>query len=274
MSTYIVGDIQGCFSELQQLLELVAFDASRDELWLTGDLVARGPSSLETIRFVHSLGQAAKTVLGNHDLHLLATDAGLVKSKKKDKLDALFSAHDKEILLDWLRHQPLLLRHPEHNFIMVHAGIPPQWDTPLAEQLANEVEVKLQSDDYLTLLQHMYGNQPSHWDPLLAGFDRTRFIINAFTRMRYCYPDGSLDFSNKLDPEATKNVNLHPWFEVEVEHKDQTPIIFGHWAALMGKTGKEHIIGLDTGCVWGNTMTMLRWEDKQYYSLPCPLYCS
>lgn len=272
MATYIVGDIQGCLDELQALLSQAEFCPTKDELWLTGDLVARGPKSLETLRFVKGLGDSAKIVLGNHDLHLLAIKQGIHPEKSKDKLAALLNAPDCDELLHWLRMQPLLLRHPEFDFIMVHAGISPQWSIAQAEQLAKEIEQQLHSESYPQLLSEMYGNQPHSWSASLKGSERLRFIINVFTRMRYCFSDGSLEFDCKLAPEQIEqNKNIIPWFEVNTLDQS-SPIIFGHWAALLGNINKDDIYGLDTGCVWGNSLTMIRWQDKKLFSLVCPIY--
>jgi len=271
VATYIVGDIQGCGDELQQLLALANFDMQQDELWITGDLVARGPKSLETLRFVKALGDSAKVILGNHDLHLLATWQGIHQAKDNDKLGALLSAPDCDELLHWLRLQPLMLRHPEFDFVMVHAGISPQWTIKQAEGLALEVEAQLHGGQFKILLQKMYGNHPSSWSDTLNGDERNRFIINVFTRMRYCFLDGSLEFKNKLGPEQTDSSIMRPWFEIESVDKS-TPILFGHWAALLGKVDQEGVYGLDTGCVWGNSLTMLRWQDKKVFSLACPVH--
>jgi len=270
MATYIVGDIQGCCDELQQLLKLANFDAKKDELWITGDLVARGPKSLETLRFVKSLGTSASVILGNHDLHLLAIWQGIHQAKENDQLDALLAAPDCDELLHWLRAFPLFLRHPEFDFVMVHAGISPQWTIKQAETLALEVEAVLHSEKFKQLLENMYGNQPNSWCDSLTGEARLRFIINAFTRMRYCFLDGSLEFKNKLGPEQTDNTIMRPWFEIEGVD-NSTPILFGHWAALLGKVDKQGLYALDTGCVWGNSLTMLRWQDKKLFSLCCPI---
>jgi len=273
MAIYFVGDIQGCYDELRQLLDLAQFDPQQDQLWLTGDLVARGPKSLETMRFVKSLGSAAQTVLGNHDLHLLAVAEGIVHPKKKDHLELLLDAPDAAELLDWLRHRPLLCEHQGFDLVMVHAGVSPQWTLQQACHLANEVEKQLAADNYHALLAHMYGNDPDHWNDQLQGMDRWRFIINCFTRMRYCYPDGSLELSFKLGPDANTNPNLKPWYEVAGCHLEKkTTILFGHWAALMGHASHPRVIALDTGCVWGHSLTMLRWPDRQVFSLPCPVY--
>jgi bis(5'-nucleosyl)-tetraphosphatase (symmetrical) len=271
MATYIVGDIQGCCDELQQLLRLANFDAEKDELWITGDLVARGPKSLETLRFVKDLGESAKIILGNHDLHLLAIWQGIHQAKNNDRLTPLLNASDCDELLNWLRCQPLLLRHPEFHFLMVHAGISPQWTIKQAEQLALEVESQLRSKNFKILLQKMYGNHPNSWSDDLIGDERLRFIINVFTRMRYCFLDGSLEFKNKLGPEQTDSSIMQPWFKIDSRDKS-TPILFGHWAALLGKVDNEGLYALDTGCVWGNSLTMMCWQDKKIFSLACPVY--
>lgn len=271
MATYIVGDIQGCFEELTALLEQVNFDPQHDELWLAGDLVARGPQSLQTLRFVKSLGKQAQVVLGNHDLHLLAVAAGIMKGKKKDLTQAILQAPDKDELLHWLRQQPLIAQHPIHGFYMVHAGITPQWQVADSLRYSTEVSQWLAGDDYLSLLEQMYQNTPDAWSEDLTGIDRARFIINACTRMRYCYQDGRLDFGNKDAPANNTQQTLKPWFEIQPEQFEGVDILFGHWAALMGNTGHSNIVGLDTGCVWGNQLTMLRWQDKRLFSLPCPV---
>lgn len=274
MATYLVGDIQGCFDDLQRLLEQVEFSPKRDELWLTGDLVARGPKSLETLRFVKALGGAAQTILGNHDLHLLAVAEGISKQKRRDKLDAIFSSPDADELLHWLRYQPLLARHPRFDLVMVHAGISPQWSVKKAEVLAKEVEGWLHDDRrYHELLTHMYGNQPDRWSDDLQGIERCRFIINCLTRMRYCFDDGALDFAHKTPPAENCEPTLKPWFERKGKHlKSKTKVVFGHWAALMGQSSHKNAIGLDTGCVWGNSLTMLRWDDQALFSTPCPVH--
>ncbi|WP_435234664.1 symmetrical bis(5'-nucleosyl)-tetraphosphatase [Psychromonas sp. PT13] len=267
MATYIIGDIHGCYDELQSLLTQAQFNQNTDELWFTGDLITRGPKSLETLRFIKGLGDTAKIVLGNHDLHLLSINEGIFPNHKKDNLTPIFEAPDCNTLLTWLRFQPLMRRHPAFKFALVHAGVYPRWSLKKAEKLAKEIEVQLQSENYKQLLIDMYGGAPCSWSNNLTGIKRMRFIINAFTRMRYCLPDGSLDFKNKLSPEQTNNANLTPWYEA-ITLKPNRSILFGHWASLMGKVNKSNIYGLDTGCVWGNSLTMLRWEDKKYFSVP------
>lgn len=263
MATYIVGDIQGCFDELQLLLETVSFTPQKDTLWLAGDLVARGPKSLETLRFVRGLGDSAKVVLGNHDLHLLAVALGIHKIKSKDKTAPILEAEDRDELLHWLREQPLLAEHPE--FVMCHAGISPQWTLEQARQCASEVEACLQSEDWPWLIENMYDNQPDFWHSELTGIERYRYIINAFTRMRFCFPDGRLDMGCKLPPQEVKDNEYIPWFALEQRVLLEKSVLFGHWAALEGYDD-ANVIGLDTGCVWGGSLTMLRWEDKTFFT--------
>ncbi|MCK3657774.1 diadenosine tetraphosphatase [Pasteurellaceae bacterium Pebbles2] len=265
MATYIVGDLHGCYDELQILLEKVRFDFTQDQLYLTGDLIARGDKSLECLRFVKGLGNRAHTVLGNHDLHLLATAFGIKKAKPWDKVDAIFTAPDADELMDWLRHQPLFIHNAEQGFSLAHAGISPDWDIPTAVACAKEVEQVLQSPDYLDLLTQMYGSQPDLWSPQLQGIDRLRYIINVFTRMRFCYTDHRLDFECKL-PLTQAPQELRPWFNLDNPIFNTENIIFGHWASLVDTPTPTNIYALDTGCAWGNRMTLLRWEDKQFFT--------
>ncbi|GAD03969.1 symmetrical bis(5'-nucleosyl)-tetraphosphatase [Agarivorans albus] len=269
MATYFVGDIQGCLDELIALLKQCKFSTKKDQLWLAGDLVARGPKSLETLRFVKELGSAAQVVLGNHDLHLLAVANGIHRAKRRDKIQDLLEAPDKNELLYWLRQQPLIKKHPDFDVVMVHAGIYPKWKVSKALKLGKEVHKQLSGNDYLSLLKNMYSNEPAHWSDELVGYDRLRCIINVFTRMRYCFPDASLDFESKLPPNKNTNPNLKPWFEIPGKHLKETHIVFGHWAALMGKSKHDLVSGLDTGCVWGNHLSMLRWEDQRMYTQDC-----
>jgi len=263
VANYIVGDIQGCFDELQLLLDQVQFDPSQDRLWFAGDLVARGPKSLETLRFAYQLGEAAQVVLGNHDLHLLSVALGNHPAKRRDQTQAIFAAPDAPLLLDWLRQQPLLAEHAE--FVVCHAGISPQWDLATARQAAQEVAQVLRGPQWPNLITQMYHDQPDAWHVALQGFDRLRYIINAFTRMRFCYPDGRLDMHCKLPPSQVTDGHLLPWFQLPQRIKLEKTVIFGHWAALEGYASQE-VIGLDTGCVWGGSLTMLRWEDKRYFT--------
>ncbi|OOH91239.1 bis(5'-nucleosyl)-tetraphosphatase (symmetrical) [Pasteurellaceae bacterium 15-036681] len=267
MATYIVGDLHGCFDEFQNLLKQANFNPEYDELWLTGDLIARGDNSLACLRFVKNLGNRAVTVLGNHDLHLLSTLLSVKKVKSRDKVDDIFEAEDREELQNWLRNRPLVAQHPKHKFLLVHAGISPEWDLATTLACAKEVESVLQSDNFKTLLEEMYDSQPDHWSSTLVGMDRLRYIINAFTRMRFCYEDKRLDFDCKLPVEEAPD-GLKPWFELENPLFDEVDIIFGHWASLIGYVAPPRIYALDTGCVWGNHLTMLRWEDKKIFTQP------
>ena len=265
MSTYLIGDVHGCYDELQALLHRVAFNPQQDQLWLTGDLVARGPSSLAVLRFVRSLGNSVKLVLGNHDLNLLAIHAGISRSKPKDCLAELLQAEDVDELMNWLRHQPLLQVDDEKKLVMSHAGITPQWDLATARMCAREVEFALSHDNYATYLASMYGDMPNNWSGDITGLARLRFISNAFTRMRYCFPNGQLDMLSKESPENVP-APLKPWFSLQSQVAPEYTIIFGHWASLEGKGTPEGIIGLDTGCCWGGKLTMMRWEDKQIFT--------
>ncbi|MDO4627266.1 MAG: bis(5'-nucleosyl)-tetraphosphatase (symmetrical) ApaH [Pasteurellaceae bacterium] len=265
MATYIVGDLHGCYDELQRLLQQVNFNLEYDQLYLTGDLVARGNDSLACLRFVKSLGKAAHTVLGNHDLHLLATALGIKPVKAIDRVDELFDAPDFADLIEWLRQQPLLIHSPEQNFILVHAGISPDWDLNTALSCAREVENVLRNSDYYTMIEQMYQNQPDRWSADLHGMDRLRYNINVLTRMRFCYLDHRLDFACKA-PLNQAPSELTPWFNLANPLYQQIPILFGHWASLVDCPTPPTIYALDTGCVWGNRLTMLRWEDKQIFT--------
>ncbi|MDH2998663.1 diadenosine tetraphosphatase [Pasteurellaceae bacterium LFhippo2] len=265
MATYIVGDLHGCFDEFQLLLKQANFDPEQDELWLTGDLIARGDNSLTCLRFVKDLGERATVVLGNHDLHLLATLQGIKKVKPKDKVDTIFEAEDREELQNWLRNRPLVAQHPVHKFVLAHAGISPEWDLETTQACAKEVESILQGDNFKELLENMYDSQPDRWSPDLQGFERWRYIINAFTRMRFCYADKRLDFECKLPVEEAPE-ELKAWFELDNPLYQDIDILFGHWASLIGYPTPKRIYALDTGCVWGNHLTMIRWEDKQLFT--------
>jgi len=267
MSTYLIGDIHGCFTELQALLAQVSFNTQCDRLWLTGDLVARGPNSLEVLRFVRSLGPAVRLVLGNHDLHLMAIYAGISRNKSKDRLGALLEAPDADELINWLRYQPMLQMDDELKLMMAHAGITPQWDIETAKICAREVEAVLRSNSNPLFLDTMYGDMPNNWTPKLSGLARLRFSTNALTRMRYCFPNGQLDMICK-DAPGTAPAPLKPWFKLPRLVDAGYTLIFGHWASLAGKGIPEGIIGLDTGCCWGGKLTMLRWEDRHYFTQP------
>lgn len=266
MATYIIGDVQGCYQPLQTLLTKIAFDPQQDRLAFVGDLISRGPDSLSVMRFVMNLAQPPLVVLGNHDLHFLAVHAGIKTAKASQQLDQLLNANDVDNMVVWLRHQPLLCHLPEFNCVMVHAGIHPEWDLPLAKTLAKEVEQHLQSDDYQSLLANMYDDQPACWDAQLRSWSRWRFVINVLTRMRFCNQQGCLDLITK-SPPGDQGQALTPWFDYPRSQALTQKIIFGHWAALMGKTNSEQFIGLDTGCVWGHQLTAYRCEDGRRFSV-------
>ncbi|MDD8059841.1 symmetrical bis(5'-nucleosyl)-tetraphosphatase [Shewanella metallivivens] len=264
MAHYFVGDIQGCFHELTLLLQKVDFNPSKDQLWAVGDLIARGPDSLAALRFFESLQDSAKVVLGNHDLHLLALHGKLKKINPQDKLSELLNAPDINNLIGWIRQQPLVRTLPEHNIIMTHAGVPPQWDIDTLIQEAKQVSIALQQDDYLTaLIAKMYTNTPQQWSVDLKGTDRLRYCINALTRMRFLHLDGRLDFDCKSSPLKQTSTNLKPWFEFDSLCAPQNTLVFGHWAALMGQTNNAHFNALDTGCCWGEHLTLWHLENNE-----------
>lgn len=265
MSIYAVGDIQGCHTELVQLLEKIHFDPLADRLWLVGDLVNRGANSLQVLRLVKSLGDSAITVLGNHDLHLLAVASGTSRQHRGDTLDEILDAPDRDELLDWLRHQRLLYR--EGDFVLVHAGLLPGWTVTQAESYAREVESALQADDYIDFLSNMYGNKPVAWDDRLTGYKRLRVITNALTRMRICTAQGEMEFDFKAEQHKTPDGYM-PWFDVPDRATRAATVVFGHWSAL-GLMIHDHAIALDTGCLWGGPLTAIRLEDREVIQVPC-----
>lgn len=273
MAVYAIGDIQGCFDELKELLQLIQFDREKDHLWFCGDLVNRGPKSLEVLRFVKELGERAVTVLGNHDLHLLAKAEGFGKQLDKDTLDEILNAPDRDELLTWLRHQPLLHHDAELGFTMVHAGLPPQWDLPTAQACAHELESKLRGPDYHEFIQVMYGNKPNHWSDELAGIDRLRFITNVFARLRFCYADGRLELKAKGEPGTQKKGTM-PWFEVPGRKSKRERIVFGHWSTL-GVAARNNTFSLDGGCLWGGQLVALRLDRDQpeWFAIECRGAC-
>ena len=258
MAIYAIGDIQGCHAELLELLDKLAFDPAQDQLWLVGDLVNRGPQSLAALRTIRSLGAAAITVLGNHDLHLLAVAEGLERGKHRDTFGDVLAAPDREDLLNWLRHRPLL--HRDGGFYLIHAGLPPQWTPEEAVRLAEEAEAALRGTDHAEFLRQMYGNQPDRWDATLTGMDRLRFITNCFTRLRYCTRDGRTDFKHK-GPPGTQPASLLPWFDVPGRRSAGIQIVFGHWSTL-GLHVSQGAYCLDTGCLWGGELTALRLDGQ------------
>jgi bis(5'-nucleosyl)-tetraphosphatase (symmetrical) len=268
MSTYAIGDIQGCFKPFMALLDLIGFNAQHDTLWLTGDLVNRGPQSLDVLRYAAALADRHQMVLGNHDLHLLAVSCGAREPHAGDTLQDILAAPDKDELLDWLRHRPMLVQHETLAYVMTHAGLAPSWTLQQAKRLASEVETVLRSKDWRTLFAYMYGNQPDIWSDQLTGEERIRCIINHFTRMRFCDVTGRLDLSSKVSIK-NKTEHLIPWFDVQPRLNLDCKIIFGHWAALQGEVDVPNVYALDTGCVWGNQLTAMRLEDGARFAVPC-----
>ncbi|AYF88802.1 symmetrical bis(5'-nucleosyl)-tetraphosphatase [Pseudomonas sp. DY-1] len=269
MTTYAVGDLQGCLDQLKCLLERVRFDPAKDELWLVGDLVNRGPKSLETLRFLYSIRDSVVCVLGNHDLHLLAVANNIERLRKADTLREILEAPDCAELLDWLRQQKLLHYDEQRDIALVHAGIPPQWSLKKALKRAAEVEEALRDDARLPLfLDGMYGNEPAKWDSDLHGVTRLRVITNYFTRMRFCSADGTLDLKSKEGLD-TAPPGFAPWFSFPERKTRGQKIIFGHWAALEGKCNEPGLYALDTGCVWGGSMTLLNIDSGEQISCSC-----
>jgi bis(5'-nucleosyl)-tetraphosphatase (symmetrical) len=268
MSVWAVGDIQGCYRAFSALMEKIAFDPTCDRLWAVGDLVNRGENNLSVLRWFYEHREAVAVVLGNHDLHLLAAARGHKRLGKSDNLHDVLEATDGADLIDWLRHRPLL--HREGRWVMTHAGIPSIWSIEQAADYAAEVEATLRSPDIDLFFQHMYGNEPCRWSPLLRGKARLRTITNYLTRMRYCTISGSLDFRNKGPVTEQAGMlcgeTLRPWFM----HRGPSDIklLFGHWAALNGATQREDIVGLDTGCVWGGVMTALNLDTGERVQQP------
>lgn len=269
MAIYAIGDLQGCYTDLQNLLDKLNYHPEQDQLWFAGDLVNRGSESLQSLRFVKSLGNGAITVLGNHDLHLLAVAEGIKEAKDED-LHQIIEADDCAELIDWLRQQPILHHDPELQLTMVHAGIYPGWDLARASSHAHELESILRSDRYHDFLHVMYGNEPAYWSDDLEGWDRLRFICNSFTRMRYCNSNGRLDLVDKGAP-GSQIEEYMPWFNIPERKTETDNILFGHWSTL-GSPGVKHIYPLDHGCVWGGELTALRIDVQplQYISISCP----
>lgn len=272
MALYAIGDLQGCQEALLALLDTIAFDPGHDRLWFAGDLVNRGPDSLQTLRFVKSLGDAAESVLGNHDLHLLAVANGLAKAKAKEGLQQVLEAPDRDELLDWVRQRPVMLESRKHRAVLTHAGIPPCWSLKKARRCARELETAIRSSDLHTFLADMYGDIPAGWQKGLRGTTRLRVITNYFTRMRVCTPEAELDFAHKEGLEDIPD-GFSPWYQLPARDLQGYRVLFGHWAALMGNTGSEQFIGLDTGCVWGGFLTAYRLDDGMRFTTRtgCPV---
>jgi bis(5'-nucleosyl)-tetraphosphatase (symmetrical) len=268
MATYAIGDLQGCYDPLARLLEYLAFDPEKDRLWFVGDLVNRGPQSLDVLRYVRSLGDAAVTVLGNHDLHLIMQAAGHGKANKEDTLAAILAAKDRDDLLYWLRGRPLF--HVENQWAMVHAGLLPAWDVTQAQALSDEISAALLAPDYLKFLANMWGSEPNAWRDDLAGWDRLRVVVNAMTRMRFVTNAGVMEFrapGAKGPPERGPK-DCVPWFDALGRRSADHQIVCGHWSAL-GLYQTDNLLALDSGCLWGGQLTAVRLEDRRIFQMPC-----
>lgn len=266
MTTYAIGDLQGCHTQLISLLEKIDAASPNAQLVFVGDIVNRGPKSLATLRQVRALKDRARIVLGNHDLNLLAVACGLRKPHDSDTLADIMAADDREELITWLRHQPLALEQDGH--LCVHAGVLPQWTAQQTLSLSREVEAALQGPNWVEFLQNMYGNMPTLWNDDLQGADRLRCIVNALTRVRFCKPDGSMDFKAVEGLDHTPP-GLMPWFDVPNRKTENTSVVFGHWSTL-GLTLRPNLAGLDTGCVWGGKLTAINLEDRSTIQVDCP----
>lgn len=270
MAIYAIGDVQGCYEQLLTLLKQIKFNADKDTLWFAGDIINRGPYSLQTLRFIKSLDANAITVLGNHDLHTLAVANGRGKQGKKDTIKTIFEAPDRDLLLDWLIHRPLMHYDQELNVCMVHAGIHPQWSVEQALDHAREVEAVLQGNKSHEFFHHMYGDKPPKWSDKLDGWDRLRFITNVFTRMRYCDEKGRLALRDKGAP-GNQPKGIVPWFMVKKRKTLNNRIIFGHWSTLTNPQ-IENLFPLDTGCLWGGKLTAIKVDEamSEIIQIQCP----
>jgi bis(5'-nucleosyl)-tetraphosphatase (symmetrical) len=269
MALYAIGDVQGCDAELGELLNQLNYSADRDQLWFVGDLVNRGPESAGVLRRIRALGAAATVTLGNHDLHLLAVARGGAPQRSGDTLDEILAAPDREVLLDWLAARPLMHHDAAAGLCLLHAGLPPQWDIATAEGCAREFEAALKADP-AALFATLYGDLPDLWNARLAGAGRLRYVANCLTRLRYLHPDGRLALRAKGAPHKGEAKSLIPWFAVPGARWRGTRIVFGHWSTL-GFFGNADVIGLDTGCVWGGSLTALRLDvsDAKPVSVGC-----
>ncbi|NTV95127.1 MAG: symmetrical bis(5'-nucleosyl)-tetraphosphatase [Thiobacillus sp.] len=265
MATYVIGDIQGCFEAFKELLVAIAFNPAKDRLWLCGDLVNRGENSIDTLRWCMAHDDQVVAILGNHDLHLLAVAAGFVPAHRNDTLAEILDAPDREQVLDWLRRRPML--HREGDWLMVHAGLLPEWTPDLAEALARELEAVLRGPGYLGFLERMYGNEPRRWDSSLTGQDRLRLVANAMTRLRYLHPNGDMEFQHKCGP-ADAPAELIPWYAMPDRRSRGVRVLFGHWSTL-GLLAGEDVVSLDTGCLWGGQLSAIRLEDSRLYQVRC-----
>ena len=264
MASYAIGDLQGCHDEFVQLLSLIGFDPAIDRLWLVGDLVNRGPGSLACLREVKALGDAARVVLGNHDLHLLTVAAGHRKPHRSDTIDDVLAAPDRRALIDWLMARPLVVR--EDELMMVHAGLLPTWTAAHAQMLSGEVQAKLASGDAHRFLGVLYGDQPSTWRDDLDGDDRLRAIVNVCTRLRFCTEDGRMDFREKRGPEHAP-AGMQAWFAHPTRRTARETVACGHWSTLELKLA-PNVLMLDSGCLWGGTLTAIRLSDRRVFQVP------
>jgi len=274
MRTYVIGDLQGCAHEARVLLDRIEEDARGDaRILFVGDLINRGPESLAALRGIKALADArpgrVEALLGNHDLHLLAVAAGAQAASKSDTLDEILAAPDRDALIEWLRHRPLAMFVDAH--LLVHAGVPPQWTAEQAMALAGEVEAALRGEAWKDFLGQMYGNEPNRWDDALTGVNRLRCIVNAFTRMRLCYLDGTMDFSHKESDAGPPGSGLVPWFDLPGRRTADVTVVFGHWSAL-GLVLRPNLVGLDSGCVWGGKLTAVCLDDRALLQVDCPEY--
>lgn len=268
MAVYAVGDVQGCFDELSRLLDHIRFDPLSDCLWLTGDLVNRGPRSADVLRLLRSLGEAAIAVLGNHDLTVLAAQFGHIRYRRRDSYADIFSAPDRDQLLEWLRWRPMAHHDPELGYTMVHAGVCPQWDFGQIEACAREVEEALRSERFPQFMRVMYGDSPLGWDPELVGMERLRFITNCFTRIRYCDAEGRLNLVDK-GPPGTQSQGSLPWFRMPGRRSRDVKFVVGHWASL-GVHREAGVQALDSGCAWGRRLTAMRLDvEEEPVSVAC-----
>lgn len=269
MGTYAIGDVQGCYEPLRQLLDQLRFDPAVDRLVVVGDLVNRGPDSVSVLRFLRSLGDRAVCLLGNHDLHLLAVAEREDPVSRKDSFQDVLAAPDRAELLDWLRRRPLAWQDPETGTLAIHAGLPPEWDAAETLARAREAEAVIAGPDAAAFYHEMYGNEPERWDPALTGWERIRFIVNCLTRLRYCRTDGSIDLRHKGEP-GSQPPGLLPWFELPQRRSAGQRVVFGHWSTL----GRPQwcggsVVGLDTGCVWGGALSALELGSGQIFAVSC-----
>lgn len=270
MSTYAIGDVQGCYQALVRLLDRINFDQGNDRLYFAGDVVNRGTDSLKVLQLLMELGESAVTVLGNHDLHLIATAAGIMAPRASDTFGAILESPEKEDMITWIRQRPLLHHDKDLDFFIMHAGLPPEWEARQAAELATEVAQMLTGTDHVSFLKVMYGNEPNFWQADIKGADRLRFIINCLTRMRYVNSKHELDFSEK-GPPGSQQSNLFPWFSIAERKSKKDKVIFGHWSNVRRGNITDftsyNVYPIDTGYLWGGQLTAMRLEDQRLFSI-------